>query len=181
MTSKLSGTTPSRSWVGSRVTRRGGSHQGPKMRPPACRIGWKTDGRPEVTASTEECAGACLSMLRCSHRPSRDVERGASIRCQLASSRHSTDQARSVGRRRRRSSTFSRSSFPTSTRIRDTSPTPLMPPVTLVATRTEPAPRRPDEPQAHPAGIETATSRFARCFHLPLRVRSRPAALLRPC
>ena len=101
--------------------------------------------------------------------------------CQLASSRHSTDQARSVGRRRRRSSTFSRSSFPTSTRIRDTSPTPLMPPVTLVATRTEPAPRRPDEPQAHPAGIETATSRFARCFHLPLGVRSRPAALLRPC
>ena len=79
MTSKLSGTTQSRSSVRSRVERRSGSHQGPKMRPPACRVGWKTDGRPEVTASTEECAGACLSMLRCSHRPSRDVERASQV------------------------------------------------------------------------------------------------------
>ena len=175
MTSKLSGTTPSRSRVGSRVARRGGSHQGPKMRPPACRIGWKTEGRPEVTPSTEECAGACLSMLRCSHRPSRDVEQayGASWhQADIAPTRHGVSDDVDDDRPPSHDLHF---------RCRHTSPTPLMPPVTLVATRTEPAPRRPDEPQAHPAGIETATSRFARCFHLPLGVRSRPAALLRPC
>ena len=162
----------------------------------AGRASWRQPPRAQDEATCMSCRvedrwsagshgkhrGVCRGMPE--HAPmltSTVARRGASIRCQLASSRHSTDQARSVGRRRRRSSTFSRSSFPTSTRIRDTSPTPLMPPVTLVATRTEPAPRRPDEPQAHPAGIETATSRFARCFHLPLGVRSRPAALLRPC
>ena len=161
-------------WVAGRASWR----QSPRAQDEATCMSYRVEDRGSA-GSHGKHRGVCRGMPE--HAPmltSTIARRRASIRCQLASSRHNTDQARSVGRRRRRSSTFSRSSFPTSTRIRDTS---LMPPVTLVATRTEPAPRRPDEPQAHPAGIETATSRFARCFHLPLGVRSRPAALLRPC
>ena len=50
-----------------------------KMCPSARRIGCKPEGRPEVAAITGGCAGACLSMLRGSHRASSVGRRGASL------------------------------------------------------------------------------------------------------
>ena len=38
------------------------------------RIEWKTEGRPEVTRMTLRCGISSLSMLRCSHRASDDVQ-----------------------------------------------------------------------------------------------------------
>ena len=157
-----------------------GTPKWPKMCPSATRIGCKMKGRPQVTGMTGGCAGEWLNMLfRCPHRTS--ARRGSSPTGQRAASRHDTDQAQSVRRRRRWRLIMSHPSSPITRHIRNTlaaSPTRRITPTVIVVDQL-----RNDRwtPQAQPEGIKATTSRFAGAMHLPSAVRGRLAIVLRPC
>ena len=149
------------------------------MDPWYTRMSCKPEGRPEVMPMAGGCAGACLSMLRRSHRALHDVEPAF-----LAAPRPCGPPSRMTRRgreRRQERQPSSRPSSVTMTRLRDHLAASTTTHMTLTASACVLARGRQDDPRSQLQGIEATPSRLGGGLHLPRAGRSRLASLLRAC
>ena len=149
------------------------------MAPWAWRIGCKPEGRSEVVVMAGGCAGAYLSMVRCSLCAPCDVEpafRGAAHEADKRPARHRVSDeggsrpCSSLGLRHRSLADLSGPSAP--------SPSRRWVPRSPGANTLREAQK---EPQAQPAGIVATTSRSAGGCDPTIGARSRRAGWIRPC
>ena len=122
------------------------------MDPWYTRMSCKPEGRPEVMPMAGGCAGACLSMLRRSHRALHDVEPAF-----LAAPRPCGPPSRMTRRGRERRQERQPSSRPSSvimTRLRDHLAASTTTHMTLTASACVLARGRQDDPRSQLQGIE---------------------------
>ena len=138
--------------------RRLGPPKTPMMDPWYTRMSCKPEGRPEVMAMAEGRAGACLSMLRRSHRALHDVEPAFLAAPQPCGppSRILTRRGRERQQERHPSS---RPSSLTMTRLRDHLAASTTTHLTLTASACVLARGRQDDPPSQLQGIEATPSR----------------------
>ena len=129
----------------------------PMMDPWYTRMSCKPEGRPEVMAMAEGRAGACLSMLRRSHRALHDVEPAF-----LAAPQPCGPPSRMTRRGRERRQERHPSSRPSSltmTRLRDHLAASTTTHLTLTASACVFARGRQDDPPSQLQGIKATPSR----------------------